>query len=90
LLSEAAQTADERDMLVLTTTGVQSEAHLPYAGLHQLLRPVRRHVAALPPLQRSALDAAFGLSDDVVPEQFRIAMGALDLLSDEATERPML
>ena len=28
-------------MTVLTTTGVQSEAHLPFAGLHQLLRPVR-------------------------------------------------
>jgi predicted ATPase len=90
LLSEAAQTANERDMLVLTTTGVQSEAHLPYAGLHQLLRPVRRHVAALPQLQQTALDAAFGLSDDVVPEQFRIAMGALDLLSEVAAERPML
>src|ERR1044071_7911496 len=90
LLSEAAQTANEGDMRVLTTIGVQSEAHLPYAGLHQLLRPVRRHVTALPPLQHAALDAAFGLSDVVVPEQFRIAMSALDLLSEVAGERPVL
>jgi DNA-binding CsgD family transcriptional regulator/tetratricopeptide (TPR) repeat protein len=47
-------------------------------------------VTALPALQHAALDAAFGLRDDVVPEQFRIAMGALDLLSDVAGERPML
>jgi predicted ATP-dependent serine protease len=31
LLSEAAQA---RGMTVLTTAGVQSEAHLPFAGLH--------------------------------------------------------
>ena len=29
--------ARERGMSVLTTTGVQSETHLPFAGLHQLL-----------------------------------------------------
>src|SRR4051794_775802 len=36
LLSEAARMSRERGMTVLTTTGVQSEAHLPFAGLHQL------------------------------------------------------
>jgi hypothetical protein len=77
-------------MLVLSTTGVQSEAHLPFAGLHQLLRPVRGRTAELPPVQRKALDAAFGLNDEVAPEHFRIAMAALDLLSDSASEAPML
>ena len=33
LLSEAARMARERGMTVLTTTGVQSEARLPFAGL---------------------------------------------------------
>src|SRR6476659_3428403 len=60
LLSEAERTARERGMTVLTTTGVQSEAHLPFAGLHQLLRPVRERAVDLPPAQREALDAAFG------------------------------
>src|ERR1700751_4005921 len=32
LLAEAARTARERGMTVLTATGVQSEAHLPVAG----------------------------------------------------------
>ncbi|HEY6887607.1 MAG TPA: ATP-binding protein, partial [Solirubrobacter sp.] len=40
LLAEAARGARERGMAVLTATGVQSEASLPFAGLHQLLRPV--------------------------------------------------
>ena len=45
LLAEAARTARERGMAVLTTAGVQSEAHLPFAGLHQLLRPVRERAS---------------------------------------------
>ena len=65
LLSDIAQGARERGMSVLTTTGVQSEAHLPFAGLHQLLRPVRGRAAELPAVQRAALNAAFGLTDEV-------------------------
>ena len=36
LLSEAARQARERGLTVLSAAGVQSEARLPYAGLHQL------------------------------------------------------
>jgi hypothetical protein len=77
-------------MAVLTAAGVQSEAHLPFAGLHQMLRPVRDRADRLPAIQREALDAAFGLSDAVVPEPYRIAMAALDLVSEVAAEVPVL
>ena len=90
LLSEAARTARERGMSVLTAIGVQSEADLPFAGLHQLLRPVRGRATELAPTQRVALDAAFGLTDEPAPEHFRIAMAALDLLSEVATDAPVL
>ena len=90
LLAEAVLAARERGMSVLTTAGVQSEAHLPFAGLHQLLRPVRSRAAELPPVQRAALDAAFGLTNEVVPEHFRIAMAALDLVSEAASDAPVL
>src|SRR4051812_39591605 len=42
----------------------------------------------LSPVQRAALDAAFGLTDEAAPEQFRIAMAALDLVSDVAGDAP--
>jgi hypothetical protein len=90
LLSEAVRTARERGMAVLTTTGVQSEAHLPFAGLQQLLRPVRDRASELRDVQRAALDSAFGLRHETEPEHFRIAMAALDLLSDVATDAPLL
>ena len=90
LLSIAEQTARDRGMTVLTATGVQSEAHLPFAGLHQLLRPVRERAVGLPPVQRDALDAAFGLTRDEAPEHYRIAMASLDLVSDVAADAPLL
>jgi DNA-binding CsgD family transcriptional regulator len=90
LLSEAVRTARERGMAVLTTTGVQSEAHLPFAGLHQLLRPVRERATDLPEIQREALDAAFGLTHEAAPEHYRIAMAVLDLVSEVATDAPLL
>ena len=53
LLAVAAGAARGRGLTVVTTTGVQSEAHLAFAGLHQLLRPLRFHVANLPAAQRA-------------------------------------
>jgi AAA ATPase domain len=90
LLSDTARAARERGMSVLTATGVQSEARLPFAGLHQLLRPVRGRAAGLPAVQRAALDAAFGLAPEVAPEHYRIAMAVLDLVSEVASDAPLL
>jgi len=90
LISDTARAARERGMSALTAAGVQIEAHFPFAGLHQMLRPVRTRAAELPSVQRAALDAAFGLTDDVAPEHYRIAMAALDLLSEVAADTPLL
>lgn len=60
LLAEAVRLAGERDFAVLQTTGVEAEAHLPFAGLHQLVRPVCARAANLASAHRAALDAAFG------------------------------
>ena len=90
LISDTARAARERGMSALTAAGVQTEAHFPFAGLHQMLRPVRTRAAELPSVQRAALDAAFGLTDDVAPEHYRIAMAALDLLSEVAADTPLL
>ena len=90
LLDEAAAIAGDRGMVVLRTGAVQSEARLPFAGLHALLRPVLPYVAALPGPQRSALLSAFGMSDDAAPDPFLIALAALELLSEAASRAPLL
>jgi hypothetical protein len=90
LLAETAALARDRDIVVLSTTGVQSEARLAFLGLHQLLRPLRTRAVDLIPAHRAALDAAFGLIDGPAPEHFRIAMAVLDLLSEAAADAPLL
>ena len=60
LITEVARRARERGMFVLTSAGLLSEAHLPYAGLHQLLRPVLTAAEELPGPQRAALLGAVG------------------------------
>ena len=81
--------------LVLQSTGVECEAHLPYAGLHQLLRPVLGMAAGLPGTQRRALGSAFGGGAfgggaGSRPEHFMIALAALNLLADAAARTPLL
>ena len=75
---------------VLESTGVECEAQLPYAGLHQLLRPVLGLTARLPDGQRRALDSAFGAAAASPPEHFVIALAALNLLADAAARTPVL
>ena len=67
-------------MRVLRTTGVQSEARLPFAGLHQLLWPVLDHLDTLAPPQRHAVLAAFGMTERETPDLFLIALAALNVL----------
>src|SRR5215218_10094577 len=59
LLDHAAGQAKE--MTVLRAAGVESEADLPFAALHQLLRPVLGLAGRLPGHQAAALAGALGL-----------------------------
>jgi DNA-binding CsgD family transcriptional regulator/tetratricopeptide (TPR) repeat protein len=90
IIEDVRARADVRGMRTLVTTGVPSEANLPFAGLHQLIQPLLGQLDALPVPQRDALDAAFGRSDTAMPDLFRIALATLELLTDAAAERPLL
>ena len=90
LLEMAQHHARARGMLTLTTSGVQAEAHLPFAGLHQLLLPILTGIPALPPPQRAAIESAFGLAIAAPPDRFLIALAALDLLAEAAERAPLL
>src|SRR5436190_1714299 len=90
LLSEAIALAENREMNVLSARGVQSEAQLAFGGLQQLLRPIRSQAGGLTQAHQAVLDAALGIGGDEPPEHFRIAMAVLDLLSEAATDGPLL
>ena len=90
MLAVATELAVERGMLVLNAAGVRSEMNLPFAALHQLLRPLLGHAEDLPPSQRAAIMAAFAMSDDAVPDLFLIALAALGLLSEATSRSPVV
>jgi DNA-binding CsgD family transcriptional regulator len=90
LLTEAGRRGELSGMRVLRASGVQSEAHLPFSGLHQLLRPLLGGVDDLPSPQRAALEAAFGMSEGSAPDLFLIALAVLDLLAEASAATPHL
>jgi len=67
VLAAAAAQATDHGIQVLSTVGVQSEAQLPFGGLHQLLRPILGLAKGLPARQRDALLAVFGMSEGERP-----------------------
>jgi hypothetical protein len=89
LLGAARDAAGAAGFGVLTTTGVESEAQLPFAGLHQILRPVLRSASRLRPAHDTALQAAFGLAEGPRPELFQIALAAVNLLAAVAAKQPV-
>ena len=76
--------------LVLEASGIESESMLPFAGLHQLLRPLLSRPNSLPGVQQRALLTALGLRDGVAPQLFLIALAALTLITDTAAAQPVV
>ncbi len=90
LVTETAAAASVAGLRVLRTTGAEGEQNLAYAGLHQLLYPVRGGAAGLPAPQRDALRTALGLADGAEPSAYLVGLAALTLLAEEAVAKPLL
>jgi DNA-binding CsgD family transcriptional regulator len=88
LLEDAREQA--ADMHVLSARGVESESELPFAALHQLLRPALGTLDALPPPQAAALRGALGLGERTGDDRFLVSLAALTLLVEFAESRPVL
>ncbi|WP_433064895.1 ATP-binding protein [Dactylosporangium sp. CS-033363] len=86
VLDWTARQAVAAGLRVLSTTGVESEAQVAFAGLHQLLGPVLGEVDPLP----DALLAAFGRAGAVASDPARLALATLDLVGEVAARQPVL
>ncbi|GII59236.1 LuxR family transcriptional regulator [Planotetraspora thailandica] len=90
LQAEAVEHARSLGFAVLTARGSQSETHLPFAGLHQVLRPLLPRVDRLPTTQRDALLACFAMGDSTEINPFFTFLAVLELLVDAARQTPVL
>ncbi len=91
VLERALWEGRRRGFTVLTARGVASEAHLRFATLHSLLRPLLGRVGTLPANHERALLSAFGVVEtESPPERLFVALGALELVGDAAAESPVL
>ena len=88
LLDAVAAAATDFDVVRLV--GIESEMRLGFAALHQVLTPLLDGIDSLPPPQARALKAAFGISDDVAPDQFLVGLATLTLITTAATRRQLL
>ena len=82
--------AHATDMQVLTACGVETESNLPFAGLHQLMRPALHLIERLPSPQADGLRGALGLADTGREGRFLISVACLTLLSELAEDGPVL
>ena len=86
----ASRSAAGRGMRVLACAGVPGEAHLSFAGLHQLLRPVLAGAGGLPRGQREALFVALGMAGGTAPAMPLVGLATLELLAAGAGRAPAL
>jgi DNA-binding NarL/FixJ family response regulator len=90
LLEAAAARARERDVTVVSATGIPFEARFAFAGLRELMLPFLEARDRLPPPQCRALETAVGLADGDAPDPFLVGLAALGLLTGAETKRPLL
>ncbi|MFE9201956.1 LuxR C-terminal-related transcriptional regulator [Micromonospora sp. NPDC007230] len=88
LLEHAAGRAE--GMRVLRGVGVESEAMLPFAALHLLLRTGLDRIHTLPAAQATALNAALGLGDTAPESRFLVGLATLSLLTELAGDGALL
>ena len=74
---------------VAQVCGVESEAELPFAGLHMLLAPLLGRLEHLPGPQREALEVALGAREGHAPDRLLLGLAVLSLLADLAEEQPL-
>jgi DNA-binding CsgD family transcriptional regulator len=89
LLQAAEHLAADRGRRVLKATGSQFEAEISFSGLHQLLFPLLENLAALPPWERQALEAALGLAAGSRASELAVCNAALALLVGTAQQAPL-
>jgi DNA-binding CsgD family transcriptional regulator len=87
LLDHAAESSGFQ---TLRCAGTEPEHDLAFAGLEQLLRPLRALVGRLPDPQSSALQCALGIGGEPAEDRLLLGLATLNLLAEATGEGPLL
>src|SRR5271154_2289687 len=74
----------------IRAAGVESEAELAFAVVHNLCTQSEPGIDRLPDPQRDAVRVAFGLSRGPRPDPFLVGLAMLNRLADLAERQPLL
>lgn len=87
LLDHAAESSGFQ---TLRCAGTEPEHDLAFAGLEQLLRPLRTLLERLPGPQGTALQSALGLGGEPLEDRLLLGLATLNLLAEATGEGPLL
>jgi len=90
LLEWAAGFAATVGVRVLRAAGVEFEAEVSFAGLHQLLAPLAAELSALPRSQRRAIGVSLGLEEGSPPDRLALVNAVFGLLRQSARDGGVL
>lgn len=90
LLDVAADRARATGMRVLCACGMEFEAGISFAVVHQMLYPLRADADRLPGPQREVLRRLFDLTPGALPDPLTAGTAVLALLGAAAAESPLL
>src|SRR5262245_47665393 len=89
LLDDAAERARVSGMAVVRARGIESEAHVPFAALLELLRPALGALDRIPAPQAAALEGALALRPTGAQDRFAVGAATLSLLAAHAEDAPL-
>jgi DNA-binding CsgD family transcriptional regulator len=90
LLDVTAARATATGARVVRAAGVEFEAGMSFAGLHQVVHPLGEDLRRLGDRDRRALEVAVGFDDGVPAGQLTVSNAVLALLAEAAADRPLL
>ncbi|MEU6009676.1 AAA family ATPase [Streptomyces sp. NPDC047453] len=90
LLDAVAEAVAESGTRVLRADGVEFEADVSFAALHQVLLPVVDDIERLPSEYRQALLVALGFGTGAAPDRLILVNATLTLLRQLAANAPLL
>jgi hypothetical protein len=90
LLNSAGQMALAAGFRVLRAVGTEFEAGMSFAGLNQVLLPLREELSHVSPACRDTLQVALGFGAGPGPDRLAVSNATMELLTQAAISRPVL